>query len=182
MKHVVDGRARMPLTFPVLGCKAAQARHLLPALLAVCERHHPQATDASILRIKMLQDIERFFEIIECNNHYIPADQATEALSVTRNCLLAYCALSRMALNEKRKLWSLTPKLHYWFHISNFCKFYNPRKGWAFKDEDFVGRIARIGHSCIFGISHIHVSAPLVTKYLDGMQFRLARRRRIDGA
>ena len=179
--RIVKGRTAYPLDFPVLSRKAAQARHLLPVLCLLCSRKR-SVTPEEKLRLIALESTERFFEIIETADHVPSAAQAAEALSVTEKALRSYCALARLAIDAGKKMWNVTTKFHYWWHAAYFCKYANPRKGWAFKDEDFVGRLARIGHACIFGTSSAQVSTPLVFKYLSGLRCRFTRRRRFVSA
>ena len=56
--------------------------------------------------------------------------------------------IARGSLTPERRLLLPTVKLHYAAHLGLFCKFYNPRDGWCYNDEDYMKRMAHmIGHT-----------------------------------
>ena len=54
-------------------------------------------------------------------------------------------------------------------------KFQNPRTQWTYKNEDFVGRLARIAHSCCHGTKGIKVAKSLHDKYRAMLHLRLTQ-------
>ena len=69
----------------------------------------------------------------------------------------------------------IRPKLHWCYHISQFCKYQNPKTQWTYKNEDWVGRIARIAHSSCHGTRTTHVAKGLHTKYRIMLHMRLVQ-------
>ena len=61
-----------------------------------------------------------------------------------------YAQLSTEARNARTKLWKFSPKHHLFQHLcewqSSECG--NPRYYWVYADEDLVGKIISIAHSC----------------------------------
>ena len=133
-KDVCTSKEQDSKAFPCLKCKAAVARHLIPVLLLIC-KERPIRDEEEQLRLTCLENLDMFFEIIESYNHHIPGPEAEKAFEVTVTCLLAYSRLSRIAIENSRFLWNITPKFHYWFHLAYLCRFHNPRMGWVFKDR-----------------------------------------------
>lgn len=62
-------------------------------------------------------------------------------------------------------LWSMQYKHHNAWHLAEGFKFMNPKFNWCFKAEDFVGRVATIGHSVVHGSKATVVNLKLFEKY-----------------
>ena len=77
---------------------------------------------------------------------------------------------------QGRRLWNVVPKFHYWWHAAVFSKDSNPRAGWVFRDEDLVGRVTKIGHSCTFGTHSMYINVPVIHKYREAMSLRVSKR------
>ena len=167
-----------PSEFPMLHIKGAQAKHLLPAVTLVCEKKASMGIpdNKTKLRLDKRENTSRFFQILEEHHLFLPEDAAKELLTCTTSALLSYCGLSRMAIQSGRRLYNVVPKHHYWYHAAVQANFQNPRCGWVFKDEDYVGRVARIAHSCTFGVHAANVGVPLMLKYREALAIRVTRR------
>ena len=72
--------------------------------------------------------------------------------------------------------WLVVPKFHFWFHLAMFARFSNPRTYWTYQDEDFVGRVARIGASVVRGTGGLKVGRGIMSKYLRVLAMRWQRR------
>ena len=155
-----------------------QARHLLEPLVYVCARRRLESPEEK-LRMSVLDNTLGFFRTIENGGTHLSTGESERCLQCVTEALLAYTELARRALDKGRLLWNIVPKHHYWFHIGHQAKFLNPRVGWVFRDEDYVGRIAKIGAASTFGIPSHKVSKPLFGKYRAGMHLRWERRLRI---
>eukprot|EP00969_Alexandrium_andersonii_P197082 8707804-Alexandrium_andersonii.AAC.1 len=68
-----------------------------------------------------------------------------------REALLHADWLKERALAQGTDLWHIVYKHHFAEHLAEAFAFMNPRVGWTFKAEDYVGRIAVLAHSCSFG-------------------------------
>ena len=159
--------------------KAAQARHLLKVLHHICQNRAPLETPQQMHRLELLKQTETFYEIIEQQPMYMTRAASDACLTATISALLEYTWLARDAINRNMYLWNVVPKFHYWYHVAQQCRFFNPSYGWTFRDEDLMGRIARIGHSCIFGAGGLRMGETLFLKYLLGIFVRFKRRARL---
>eukprot|EP00974_Lingulodinium_polyedra_P016608 1610798-Lingulodinium_polyedra.AAC.1 len=73
--------------------------------------------------------------------------------------LVHYQHLAHVNLQAGRRLFYVTPKgFHYPWHIGHVCRWYNPRAGWTYVDEDFMGRIADLASKSVFGRGPTRVS------------------------
>ena len=133
-------------------------------------------SNARLLRLDCLHNTCEFFDILEQHGPHIPLDDAERCLTCVTSALLSYAALSRSSIQKGVKMWSVVPKFHYLWHAAYFARFQNPRMGWVFKDEDYMGRIARIAHSCSFGVHTRDIGVPLMFKYNEAMSLRVTRR------
>ena len=81
-----------------------------------------------------------------CSRHveFDPRDIAT----CTRRACLQYGALRSLADARGEDVWRPKPKLHMWQELAEYqaASLGNPKHFWAYKDEDFMGLIAELGH------------------------------------
>lgn len=174
---ICESDAKNPAKYPKLtGVKAAQARHLVGPVRALCERYRPDTLSEHRLRVLVL--CERFYKIMDAHGPSMPRAASRELLQCVEDCLVHYVHLARCAAASGVKLWLVVPKHHYWWHMAFFAKFSNPRFGWTYGDEDFVGRIAGIAKSVVPGVGGLLLGRFLVYKYLRVLAIRFHRRRR----
>ena len=158
--------------YPEMSCKAAHAKHLLPALELVIERVElNDRLDRHVVRC--VKNANMFAHIIEQHEFALPPEEASRAIRCAHNAVGSYGVLAKASFFKKERLWCLVFKFHWWLHLAHACRRYNPRIGWVFMDEDWVGRIARIAHSSSFGRGDFKLSPILVEKYLLGMDVDL---------
>ena len=84
------------------------------------------------------------------------------------NFLKEYSVLANLADQEKKLLFSVTPKFHWLWHMGDRAYFLNPRKGNTMIDEDFVGRSKDIVAACASGTESHRVPAKFVERYCWG--------------
>ena len=119
--------------------------------------------------------------MLTSNGPFLPRESSDELFTLALTFLLDYSALARKAIDDGRKLWNVVPKFHHMYHLAYFGRFQNPRLAWVFRDEDFVGRVSRIGHSCTFGVPAMRVPEPVIKKWRQNFFLRMARRRDLMG-
>ena len=73
-------------------------------------------------------------------------------------------------------LYHVTFKSHLFWHLVRHCHWYNPMHHWAYRDESFVGNVAKVLKSVITGGGALHALS-LATKWRHLQWFRLKRRR-----
>ena len=104
--------------------------------------------------------------MLHINGHTLLESDAYALVDTTVTALISYHAFAKAALRDGRKLWNVTTKFHHWYHLAAGARHGgNPRKGWVFKDEDFVGRVAKIAHSSVFGGGALKLTLPLLLTY-----------------
>ena len=126
--------------FPCLSCKAAICKHLLP-VMEVISRRRGSGSLKDRLRLTVLGELNKFIDTIEVAGHHLTSDQSNTVVNSVTEMLIAYVALATLAMNSRMKIWSVTPNFHYFYHLAQHSRWSNPRMGWVFKDEDYVGRL-----------------------------------------
>eukprot|EP00974_Lingulodinium_polyedra_P077268 7479545-Lingulodinium_polyedra.AAC.1 len=77
-----------------------------------------------------------------------------------------------------RQLWYVTEKNHYAQHvgIDLLATKFNPRFGWTYADEDYVGRIAQTARACTRANGPLRMPSALHFRYRNLMYLRWQRR------
>jgi len=173
-----------PSSQPMLAGKAAHARHLVPALRIACE----QITIEQGLerwedrqRLECLRLLEEFYDIVVPEGHYLPEASAVRVKEIADEFLIRQNhlhALYGTLRPEERQLkhYQVTFKSHLFWHMADWAKWFNPRAGWCYGNERFVGKIARITRSVVMGGGAIHLGQSLPTKWIHLQHFRMRRR------
>jgi hypothetical protein len=120
---------------PVLNCKAAQARFLVPYAKQSADRLL-QGDSPEELTIKQMAT-----ELLGCYNCLSQSTYTKELLadSCRRFCVLAVA----MEARSDSKLWGLKPKLHLFQELCETADS-NPSFSWTYRDEDFGGSLASL--------------------------------------
>ena len=71
--------------------------------------------------------------------------------------------------------WHVVSKHHMAFHMSESFRLLNCKFNWCFKSEDFVGRVALMGHSASFGVKSTALTLKLMEKYRLLMYIKFSR-------
>ena len=103
--------------------------------------------------------------------------ESSELLLVSHHVLLHYSFCARFASDRGIFRWNIKPKHHYFYHLAIAAKYVHPRMGWTYGDEDFVGRIAKIAKSCVFGNGPYRFAQHMMLKYVRVLHIRFSRRR-----
>ena len=180
------GRSGIPPDFPTLGAKAAVARNLVPALKLVVlglDRWAPShdRTDPILQHsAALLVNLARFYDVINSEGPWLSEEGSKEA----HDSLLAVGAhhqfLCHRSAQQKRKLFGLTEKAHYLQHVALDCLTWrsNPKLGWTYADEDFMGRIAQVASQCTRARGPIRLRDALFARYRRCLFVRWSRRGR----
>ena len=170
-----NARSANPTDFPRINIKGAQARHVVPCLLDVANRlvrGHPEFQHALIA----LESLVTFYDAVMPHGQFLPPDVAARAQAGMQLFLLHYAYLAHLNLQRRRRLFFITEKsLHYSWHIAHVCMYYNPKAGWTYMDEDFVGKIGQLCSSSIRGLGPNRVGPSLIQKYRVRLHIRYSR-------
>ena len=136
-------------TFPKLLAKAAQTRHLARYVLKlVREQADDSDWDQTILCVVEL--LVRFYEILHENSQFLSDGAKAEMAEIGQSLAEQYSILAKWSFDWKSKLFKMSPKLHMWEHLTEFqaAVLMNPRFFWCHADEDLVGLMVEVAHSC----------------------------------
>ena len=182
-----DRRSGSPSTYPVLGAKAAISRHFVPALKLVMlnlenwaplhDRTAPFLTHS----IALLVALDIFYETIMFEGPWLSEIGAQQAHDSLQAVGAHHQHLCNMSLEQGRKLFYLTEKAHYMQHVAIECiaTRSNPRLGWTYADEDFMGRIAKVASQCTRARGPLRVTGALFLRYRHCLFLRWGRRARL---
>ncbi len=127
-------------------------------------------------RTAALEAIVQFYDVLGEAGHVLDDGQLARAINAADAFLLHQNALSMHFWHLKIKLYNVTFKSHLFWHLARQCKWFNPKHGWAFRDESFVGAVARIVKTVVFGSGAWGSGTSLATKWRHLQWFRLRRR------
>ena len=82
---------------------------------------------------------------------FLPDPELRRFRAGVQQFLREYAVLASEADAAQLKLFSVVPKLHYYWHLQHRAQFLNPRKGCTFIDEDYVGKIKDLVQSSASG-------------------------------
>ena len=88
----------------------------------------------------------------------MPAPVAAKFQRHVDELLVNYQKLAAAADQSGQLLWNQPTKWHWVWHLAAWAKFINPRRANTFIDEDFVGKMKDVVHSCATG-SELHAMA-----------------------
>jgi len=157
-------------TPPDLKAHAPEIRHLVPAL-ALVAKQRVDASSTSGHCAAALEYLARFYLECEGQGIFMSRESAEAAEKNMRKSLQRYAWLHVHFCDSAR--FPVRPKTHWCYHIGQFSKCQNPRAQWTYKNEDWVGRIALMAHSCSHGTRSIMVAQSLHAKYRVMLHMRL---------
>lgn len=148
---------------PFLRLKAGECRGLVP-IFATLAVDFSEGTDIDLRIIGLFQSIARFQDLLDMAGRHPSKNEAAIGLELYMEFLEHYQWLQLNRVNDHQ--WHSTPKFHNGKHLAMSLVFDNPRFTWAFKSEDFVGRIAKLSHSASFGAKILSLSVKITEKYM----------------
>jgi len=159
---------------PVLKCKAAECRHLIPAL-AIVARARLKPEDAMSVHIAAaLERLATFYLTLHgSKNMVLDIETAATARQALKNLLLHCSWLNHHGDMGTCNRFHIVPKFHFASHLADSCLFLNPAKSWTYKNEDWVGQLAIIALSCAHGTASHKLPLTLMSKYRLMLHLRL---------
>lgn len=171
-------RSANPTQYPFMRVKGAQGRHAVPAVLDVCRRLVPNHRSFQHC-IRSLEGLCNFYDAVTPHGLFLPAFAIHAAQAGMSQYLVHYQRLCFDNMMSGRKLFHVTEKCHHYpWHIAWVCQYYNPKAGWTYLDEDFMGKISTLLSSSIKGLGPLRVGPSFMFRYRQRLHLRLVR----DGA
>lgn len=142
-------RIRTSGGWPKLKAKAAATRHLARFALKLALDHN-DGTVHNRRRLGVAQSLVDFYDIIEREDMFLSDDAKQRLPEIGRTLCFLYGHLSAEASSGAAKLWKFQPKHHLFLHLCEWqaIHFGNPRFYWCYADEDMVGHMIEVAHSC----------------------------------
>lgn len=161
---------------PTLHAKAAESKHLAPALLHVCKAALNPENEVEQHIVRSLEDICKVADIFDKASEFLTDAEFHLASSRAEQFLEDYAWLHEWAEGSGRNLFPKGAfKFHTFFHLVQNSRFLNPKCHWTFMDEDFVGRLSKLTHSISMGVRATKLSMKVSPKYRLLLHLRLQR-------
>ena len=102
------------------------------------------------MMLGVCQHLVRFYEILDEQGQFLSDACKAELPSLGRTLCCLYAQLSQEALAAGTKLWKFSPKHHLVLHLCEWqaLDYGNPKYYWVYADEDLVGHMIEVAHSC----------------------------------
>ena len=140
-------------SYPRLKGSGAECKGLVRPILAIMQELRRPRNNMDRLIIQFLNKMAFIQESLDEYHHdmFLPKGVAHNIQCAVKEQCLEYVELARLADTESLLLFSIVPKLHWYFHWVERVQYTNPRRGACQVDEDFVGRMKVICHSVMSG-------------------------------
>ena len=162
--------------FPKLKGRAAEIRHLGPALLHFWEQRMDPASPQHKMVHMALKASCAIETILDAYPRAVrlPEEAVADFHSAVQAFLACSNALSAHFAAAGQKLFNITIKYHYLAHAAEQAKWLNPRLGWCYAGEDYMNKVKRTASSCLRGTPPDQVSEKMLRKYRVGMHLRFS--------
>ena len=81
---------------------------------------------------------------------FLAVDEATHVRECVDKILMRYTLLANAADARGATAFNLVPKFHFLWHFADKCIYLHPRRGNTMVDEDYVGLVKKVVHSCVW--------------------------------
>ena len=141
--------------YPELKCRAAECRHLGPALKVVFEKSMDAANreHAMVLRcLKMSNRIDAICDGYPCAEYFkLPPPAASELLTVTRIFSQEHNQIAINRATSGCMQFDATFKFHCLLHIATTSGLRIPKLEWCYQGEDYMQQMKKLASSCLRG-------------------------------
>ena len=127
-------------------------------------------------RLAAIKNMVEFYDVLRGASHVLTDEQYNRCDQAAMRFLLHQNALSMIYLDRKYKLYNVTFKSHLFWHLAKQCRWFNCMRGWSYRDESFVGSVARVIKSIVKGGGAMKVGDNLAERWRMLQWFRLRRR------
>jgi len=159
--------------YPKLKGKAAEAKDLVEPVLAAWEHFRNDDTyEYEQVRRMLTSQFEAQNLISDHGSDiFLPPGQARSYFKSVLDFLQSYSILANKADSDGDRLWSMTPKFHWYYHLAQRAKYLSPRVSACWRDEAFVGHIKHIVSSAVNGTSMEQVPCVVADKMRWAIHF-----------
>ena len=161
--------------WPKLDCKGAETKHFCFAFLPVLANLVDESKDEQWHMKVALESLCNLIDIFGHGLMFLSEVQYERARSLAKRFFAAYDFLTEWAKVHKQKLFHVVMKFHTMMHMVKNSKFINPKFLANWRSEDFVGKIALLGHSCSMGTRSTKLSGKILKKYRVLLHLHLTR-------
>ena len=156
--------------------KGAEVKHLLSAVRAAWEEFG-KGYEHYTLVARMLTLLADAHAILDDYSAEIllPLDAANRYKGCVHRFLMDYQRLAHAAELRGDLYWSMPSKLHWFWHLADRAKFWNPRRTNCLLDEDFVGKHKILVHACSPGTELHKMPEKASERYRWAMHFQNLR-------
>ena len=152
--------------------KASESLSLLYVVHEVCiEVSTGSARDTH--RIACCESLCRLFTICKDHGYVLPRADADMLLESCETFLVHYNWLTSFSAKCGLLNYNLVTKRHMIWHICHQGRFLNPRVGWCFEFEDYVGVVVRCAKGSMHGSSLAIVGRKCLENFLLLLQLSL---------
>ena len=159
---------------PVLKIKGSEAKPLLPCLTTYSKEIN-KGSDHDERLVAAFESIFNFVKLIDESGDFLTTGEADLALELCLAFLDHSEGLEEWALQADRLEYHRVPKYHMLLHLAEQARYLNPKLQWCFKSEDFVGKMATLGHSVSMSVASHRLSMKLCAKYRVFLHLRFTR-------
>ena len=128
-----------------------------------------KGTRRDLHRIQAFKDLHRIYTIIYEGDDFLAPELVLELQAVIDSFLAHQNWLLAEAESRGVKCYRVTMKSHYLWHIGQDASWYNPRLGWTYSDEDFVGKISSLAAATTMATKDVQRPALILRKYLAAL-------------
>ena len=159
---------------PMLKCKGAETKYLLP-IVAQISQETSTSSEEDRHRTHLLQSLSRFGDLLDTMPMF-PAEAEAHDAQMAMAAVLEHADwLKQKAVVDGSELWHIVYKHHFAEHLAEACKWMNPRFGWTFRGEDYVGKVSLLPHSCCFGVRPMDLSGKILEKWRIMLHVKMSR-------
>ena len=148
-----------------LDAKAAETRHLLPALAVLSAKWNAGSPEHD-KRQRAAEALLRFYKTVYQHGWHLPPSAVTKCDAALTEFSLLYGELAEAAIAAGLLTHTVAQKGHDLCHFKQQLKFLNPRFCWTYKMEAFMSILIRLFKSCQHGTSSHKLNLAAMQKYI----------------
>jgi hypothetical protein len=169
IKDFVKNPKSPNVDFPIFTAgNMTKCRRLLPFGLSLA-RDFNDGSPHDVHRLELFKSFDAVYEQIYHGPDFF-TDSEVALLQRNIDRVLAHQNwLHTHAADNGFKHYNVTIKSHMLWHMGRDAKYYNPRFGWTYNDEDFVGKIASLCRSVTRSVANQSRGQKLLEKWLLAM-------------
>ena len=158
--------------YPVLSCgNMSKVRRLIGFGVELATMFN-ERTRRDRHRLRAMKDLSRIYTIVYEGDDFLSPELVSELQSTIDSFLAHQNWLYADAEAREVKMYNVTIKSHYLWHIGQDAVYYNPRLGWTYSDEDFVGKVASLARATTVATTDITRPSIILRKYLAALMQR----------